>query len=124
MAAKRGSASKHDVEMRQLDLDIARMGRRYELGSLVARYSLTAVCIAALALPVYAFVEPIAGKTTTFSANVALSVTLALSGLVHLLRETKQYSRRNELKRQREMIKTLAQKAGVPDPLEERSGGS
>jgi hypothetical protein len=68
-----------------------------------------------LALPIREFIRPIAGHTTIFSANVALSVFLGLSGLVHVMREIKNFSRKKELERQREIINRLEAQLGVPE---------
>jgi hypothetical protein len=119
MATPRGNRpTKHDVELRRIELDTQlnaqRLERRYWLASIAVRGLITAACLVALALPIREFIRPIAGHTTVFSANVALSFVLGISGVVHVLREIKNYSRKRELERQREIIKQLEARLGVP----------
>jgi hypothetical protein len=92
-----------------------RLDGRYETITTCLRGFFAVACILALALPVREFVQPIAGKTTTFTANVVLSVTLCLSIALHGLREAKGYSRRQELKRMRERTEILERRLGIND---------
>jgi cobalamin biosynthesis protein CobD/CbiB len=114
MATRRGAPGKNEIELRKIEVGAEQLHRRYDLAALVARGVITVGCVLALALPVREFVRPIAGHTTVFTANVVLSVTLGLSGLVHVLRESKNYSRRRELQRLRKRIQDLERRLGLP----------
>lgn len=97
-----------------MELAAQQLDRRYSLASIAVRGLITAGCIVAMALPIRELIRPLAGHTTVFSANVALSFVLGISGLVHVMREIKNYSRKRELERQRDIIKQLEARLGVP----------
>jgi type IV secretory pathway TrbD component len=101
--APRKSPTKHDVAL----AEIARKARRE---AILFRGLVAVAVILALYLPISALqgiVEPLAGKTTKVDVNVVVSIAVALSLALNGFQYLKGRSRRNELKRQRDRIKTL-----------------
>lgn len=99
--------TRSQVELRRIEYEAQRMARRYDLAGTVARGAITIVCIAVASFPIREFIRPIAGHHTVFSASATVSIVLGGSVLLHALRESKHWSRRRELDRQRDVIKEL-----------------
>jgi hypothetical protein len=73
-----------------------------------------AILASALPLSIVAdAVEPFAGEKTEVNVNLALTIAISVSVVVNGLQWLKSRSHRSEIRRLRQRIKTLEQKAGV-----------
>jgi len=75
-----------------------------------------ALCIAAAALPLWMMhgvIQPLAGKDTTVSLNVPITIGLGISVVVNLAQHVKGRSRKAEIKRQRKRAERYEERLGV-----------
>jgi len=113
MAAKQRAPSKNDVEMTRLKM-------RRDIGMVLAYGGVALVCLLGSALPLWAIrgsVQALAGKKTIVDLSVAVSLTLALSGVINILQLIKGKSRKSEMERMRARMERAEAMAGIEEPV-------
>lgn len=95
------------------DVDLAKINASIKTRSILATGFCASLQIAALALPIYALhwvIQPLAGRTTRFDANIAISVTIALSVVINASQYFKGRRQRAEIARMRNRMAELERK--------------
>lgn len=105
-----------DKSTNKWDFEIAKVESKADLWRVVAYGVVAALCIAASALPLWmmhGIIQPLAGKSTTVSLSVPITVGLGLSVVANLGQHIKGRSRKSELKRLRERAEKYEAELGV-----------
>jgi hypothetical protein len=110
MEAKVKNATKRDVELRQADIELAKIHAAAERNRMVGQGVRGALIVMSFAIPIWAMqglVEPLAGKTTIVKASIVVSISLTASIGGNFFQWLKGRERRHTIGRLRTRITDL-----------------